>query len=94
MSRKYQKPFIALWLVACAGWGSAPGQESKSSKTESATPTKVLNLLAGVAPGSEEWKQQETVIGSAGMETTVNVVTPTLTVYLDGVPVPALNENE
>ena len=38
--------------------------------------------MAGVTPGSEEWKQQETAMGLAGIETTVNVVTPTLTVYL------------
>jgi hypothetical protein len=44
MSRKYQKPFIALWLVMVAALGSARAQESKSSKTESATPTKVINL--------------------------------------------------
>jgi len=82
MSRKYQKSFVALWLVAFVGLGSARAQESNSSKQEPATTTKVLNLWLGVAPGSEEWKQQETTMGSAGMETTVNVVTPTLTVYL------------
>lgn len=82
MSRKYRKPFVALWLVTVAAFGSARAQESKSSKPEPATRTKVVNLWPGVAPGSEEWKQQETAMGSAGMETTVNVVTPTLTVYL------------
>jgi acetyl esterase/lipase len=82
MSRKYQKPFVALWLVAVAALGSARAQESKNSKPEPVTTTKVLNLWPGVAPGSEEWKQQETAMGSVGMETTVNVVTPTLTAYL------------
>src|SRR5579864_563119 len=82
MSKKYQKPFIALWLVACAAMGSVRAQESKSGKPETTTTPKVINLWPGVAPGSEQWKQQETALGSGGMETTVNVSTPTLTVYL------------
>lgn len=80
MSRKYQRPFLVLWLVAFAALGSARAQENKSGKPEPAT--KVINLWPGVAPGSEQWKQQETTMGSQGMEITVNVVTPTLTVYL------------
>src|SRR6476660_3018867 len=87
MNRKYQKPFIALWLVAFAASGSARAQESESSKPESATPTQVINLWPGVAPGSEQWKQQETIMGSGGMETTVNVTTPTLRAYLPDVGV-------
>jgi hypothetical protein len=86
MSRKYQKPLVALWLVVVATLGSARAQEKNSSKPEPTPTTKVLNLWPGVAPGSEEWKQQETTMGSAGMETTVNVVTPTLTVYLPDAP--------
>jgi hypothetical protein len=77
MNRKYQRPFIALWLVAFAALGSARAQGSKSSNPEPATPTKVINLWPGVAPGSEQWKQQESSMGAGG-----NVVTPTLTVYL------------
>jgi hypothetical protein len=80
MSRKYQRRFIALWLVAFAALGSARAQENKSSMPEPAS--KVINLWPGVAPGSEQWNRQETTMGSGGMETTVNVVTPTLTVYI------------
>lgn len=80
MNRRYQKPFIALWLVAVAALGSARAQESKNSKPEPETTT--INLWPGAAPGSEEWKQQEATLGPGGLETTVNVTTPTLTAYL------------
>jgi acetyl esterase/lipase len=43
---------------------------------------KTLNLWPGAAPGSEQWKQPETVVGSAGSRRIMNVSTPTLTVYL------------
>jgi acetyl esterase/lipase len=42
----------------------------------------VINVWPGVAPGSEEWKQQETVLGSGNFRQIVNVTTPTLTAYL------------
>lgn len=81
MRRTNQRRFIALWLVAFA-LGSARAQESKNSKPEPETTTKVIDLWSGVAPGSEQWKQQEATLGPGGMETTVNVTTPTLTAYL------------
>lgn len=81
MSRKYQKRFTALLLIAFAVSRSAGAKESKSSKSEPAT-TKAINLWPAVAPGSEQWKQQEATLASNGAETTVNVSTPTLTVYL------------
>src|SRR5271156_5043459 len=43
---------------------------------------KTLNLWPGAAPGSEQWRQPETVVGSAGNRRIMNVSTPTLTVYL------------
>jgi dienelactone hydrolase len=64
----------------------AKPQENNNSKPEeaatSAIAKKVINLWPGVAPGSEQWKQPEANLGSGGMETTVNVSTPTLTAYL------------
>jgi len=52
---------------------------------QSATPVTlrtVINLWPGVAPGSERWKQAETVVGAIGNQRVMNVSTPTLTVYL------------
>jgi len=86
MSRKYRESFIALSLLAFILLTSAIAQEAKNSKPEQAsTPaiaTKVISLWPGVARGSEQWKQTETNLGPGGMETTVNVSTPTLTAYL------------
>ena len=45
--------------------------------------TQTLNIWPGVAPGSENWKQQERVEKNTPIGAVVfNVVTPTLTVYL------------
>jgi len=82
MSRENLKSFIVLCLVGTAALGSTAAQESRISKPELATTTRVISLWPGIAPGSEQWKQQEAVLGSSGMETTVNVTTPTLTAYL------------
>ncbi len=41
-----------------------------------------LNIWPGVAPGSEDWKQQERVEKGGPGNRVYNVVTPTLTVYL------------
>jgi acetyl esterase/lipase len=43
---------------------------------------KTINLWPGVAPGSEKWKQPETIVGSASNHRIMNVSIPTLTVYL------------
>ena len=84
--RKYLKSFIALWLLAAALLTSASAQQSNTSAGPQApTPapkTVVINVWPGVAPGSEEWKQQETVLGSGNFRQIVNVTTPTLTTYL------------
>ena len=42
-----------------------------------------INLWPGVAPGSENWRQKETVTADTPIGTVVNnVVTPTLTLFL------------
>jgi acetyl esterase/lipase len=43
---------------------------------------KTINVWPGVVPGSEQWKQPETRVGSTGNQRIMNVSTPTLTVYL------------
>jgi acetyl esterase/lipase len=68
--------FGALWLFAAILLTSAVGQEAQTFTT------KVVNVWPGVAPGSEQWKQQEAVLGSGNMQRIVNVTTPTLTAYL------------
>jgi acetyl esterase/lipase len=45
--------------------------------------SQTLNIWPGVAPGSENWTQQERTVDNNPIGTVVfNVVTPTLTVYL------------
>jgi acetyl esterase/lipase len=73
MQRKHRKSFIVLWLMAAISFIPASAQEKKKT---------VVNLWPGVAPGSEQWKQPETTLGSGVMERIVNVTTPTLTAYL------------
>lgn len=52
-----------------------------STSAQEASTTKVINVWPGVAPGSEQWKQPETISGSGNNRSIVNVTTPTLTVY-------------
>lgn len=48
-----------------------------------ASAQQTVNIWPGVAPGSENWKQQEKTIENTPVGTVImNVVTPTLTVYL------------
>lgn len=70
------RPSSALWLFAAVLPTLAVAQNAQPFTT------KVINVWPGVAPGSEQWKQQETVLGSGGMRRIVNVTTPTLTAYL------------
>lgn len=70
---------IALGLFAATLLTSARAQEAGRP---GAAPKTVINLWPGVAPGSEQWKQTETTVGSAGNQRIMNVSTPTLTVYL------------
>ena len=85
-SGNYHKFFIALWLMAASLLSAARAQETNDTKPEqSPTPAvtkKVINLWPNVAPGSEQWKQPETTLGSEDREQVVNVTTPTLTAYL------------
>jgi acetyl esterase/lipase len=74
--------FIALWLFPAILFTSASAQETRTSGPEQAPTTRVINLWPEVAPGSEQWKQPETVLGSGNNRRIVNVSTPTLTVYL------------
>ena len=77
---------ITLLLVTASLLPAVRAQDFPNSKPEQVTTPpvakKVMNLWPGIAPGSEQWKQSETNLGSGGMETTVNVSTPTLTAYL------------
>ena len=86
MSTKHRKSLIALGLIASCSLSLASAQETNKSKPEqvtaSAVTTKIINLWPGFAPGSEQWKQFETTIGSGEMQRIVNVTTPTLTAYL------------
>jgi len=77
-----RSPFIALWLAPAILVTAAVAQEPRKSGTEQAPTIKVVNLWPGAAPGSEQWKQPETVVGSAGSRRIMNVSIPTLTVYL------------
>ena len=75
-----------LGFMAVALFTSTTAQEINKNKTEpsltSAREKTVINLWPGVAPGSEQWKQPETVIGSVGSRRIMNVSAPTLTAYL------------
>ena len=75
-----------LGFMAVALFTSATAQETNKSKPESsltsAREKTVINIWPGVAPGSEQWKQPETVIGSVGNQRIMNVSAPTLTAYL------------
>lgn len=70
--------FIGRWLLPALLLAAANAQEARPG----APAAKVINIWPGVAPGSEQWKQPETTMGSGPMQRTVNVTTPTLTAYL------------
>ena len=79
MNKSDRKFFIGLCVIAAVLLTSVSAQDTSTS-TAAATPT-VVNLWPGVAPGYEEWKQTETVLGSGNNRRIVNVSTPTLTAY-------------
>ena len=78
--------FIMLGFMAVALFTSTTAQEINKSKAEPSPPSArektVINIWPGVAPGSEQWKQSETVIGAVGDRRIMNVSAPTLTAYL------------
>ena len=76
MSNRYERLFVAVWLMVASSAPLAKAQERQASPA--AATTTVLNLWPGTAPGSEQWKQPETGLGPG---TIVNVSTPTLTIY-------------
>ncbi|HET9306276.1 MAG TPA: cupin domain-containing protein [Candidatus Sulfotelmatobacter sp.] len=85
ISRKHRRSLITLALIAASSLSSATAQQNSNSTQQAATPAvapKVLNIWTGVAPGSEQWKQKESTLGSGPMQRIVNVTTPTLTAYL------------
>jgi acetyl esterase/lipase len=82
MSRKLHTSLIALTLIAACFLTAASTQDTSNSKPASSVTPKVINIWPGVAPGSEQWKQKGSTLGSGPMQTIVNVTTPTLTAYL------------
>ena len=44
--------------------------------------TETIKIWPGVAPGSENWTEKEAVMKGTDTDRVVNVVTPTLTVYV------------
>ena len=86
MNRNNWKSFIALCMLTAAFSISASAQQNNTSRPEQETTpaatTRVIKLWPGIAPGSEQWKQPETILRSNNMETVVNVSAPTLTAYL------------
>ena len=72
MQRKHWKFCIVFWLTVAI----FPFQRKDAKQPET------IRLWPGVAPGSENWKQPETALGSGQMEHLVNVTTPTLRAYL------------
>ena len=61
VSRMLHKPFIALSLITACVMTVANAQEANNGKPaqQAALAPKVINIWPGVAPGSEQWKQQE-----------------------------------
>jgi acetyl esterase/lipase len=86
MSKRRHRLFVAHTLVAACVMTVASAQETNNGKlnqpAKPALAPKVINIWPGVAPGSEQSKQKETMLTSGRMQSIVNVTTPTLTAYL------------
>src|SRR5689334_1979049 len=78
--------FILLGFMAVALSTLTTAQETNKTKPKPSAPSAkektVIDIWPGVAPGSEQWKQPETVIGAVGDRRIMNVSAPTLTAYL------------
>ena len=68
-NRKHRKSLIALALIATCSLSLASAQGTHKTKPEQAAMPairkKVINLWAGVAPGSEQWEQPEPPLAPA-----------------------------
>jgi hypothetical protein len=70
VSRKHRKSLILLSLTAVFLLAAASAQQTNNSKPEKAAASavavapKAIKIWPGVAPGSEQWKQQEAMLGS------------------------------
>ena len=86
MSGKRHSAVFALCLIGALLLPVANAQEPNNSGSEqllqSAVAPKIINIWPGIAPGSEQWKQKESMLGSGPRQRIVNVTTPTLTAYL------------
>ena len=83
--RRQRKSLIALVLMSAFSALVHAQEITNSNPQAAATPAiapKVVNIWPGVAPGSEQWKQKESTLGSGPMQRIVNVTTPTLTAFL------------
>lgn len=80
------KSILVLSLLAVSMLVGANAQKPNTGgpqqPTASQVSPKVINVWPGVAPGSEQWKQNETTLGYGPTQRIVNVTTPTLTAYL------------
>src|SRR5262245_52365119 len=84
MNSTARNPFVTIGLLAATLLSSATAQETNTERSEHAriAAKTIIHLWPGIAPGSEQWRQPETTIGSVGNQRVMNVSSPTLTVYL------------
>lgn len=78
MNGKYRHALVRLSVAVLLASATLPG----FAQAPTAPVPKTINLWPGPAPGSEQWKQPETVIGPQGNHRIMNVSAPTLTAYL------------
>jgi dienelactone hydrolase len=80
---RLRRSIITISLMTSILATAASAQNNSAGQPENPiSAPKVIHLWPGIAPGSEQWKQKETIIHMGPMESIVNVTTPTLTAYL------------